>query len=60
MVFEAVRPGAGDAGLDSGEHSRLERLVRIADVFRHEREKNTADSPITTATSEKIEEEVKP
>ena len=36
MVFEPMRPRAGNTGLRSQECPRLERLVRIADVFRHE------------------------
>ena len=59
MVFEAVRAGARNAGLDSGEHSRLECLVCVADIFRHEREKNAAGRSIGTAAAEKIEKKVK-
>ncbi|NBR12462.1 MAG: hypothetical protein EBU00_09755, partial [Alphaproteobacteria bacterium] len=42
MVFEAMRAGARNARLDSGKHSRLEGLVCVTDVFRHEREENAA------------------
>ena len=59
MVFEAVRTGAGDPGLNSNEHPGFERLVCIADVFRHEGKENATRRSIPATTPEKIEEEIK-
>ena len=41
VVFESMWRGSADAWALRGEHSFLETLVRIADVFRHERQKNS-------------------
>ena len=59
MVFETMHAGVRYAGLDSSEHSRLERLIGVADVFRHERKKNPSKRAIGTATTKKIEKKVK-
>ena len=59
MVFETVRAGVRDARLDSNEHSQLERLIRVADVFRHKRKKNPSRRAIDTAPTKKIEKKVK-
>ena len=40
VVFEAMWRGAADSRPLRSEHSFLEALVRVADVFRHEGQKN--------------------
>ena len=50
--------GSGDldAGLQRGEGIPLQRLVGVADVFRHEGEEDPALAPIGRAAREEVEE----
>jgi hypothetical protein len=50
--------GSGDLdeGLQRDEGVPLQRLVRIADVFRHQGEKDPAFTPIGCAARKEVEE----
>ena len=57
VIFECVRPGFFDERAEGLEYSAFQRLVRIADIFRHERKKDFSLLAIRALPAEEIEEQ---